>query len=192
MAEIVLFHHALGLTPGVAAFADRLRSSGHTVHTPDLFGGTIFSTIDEGVGHVSDIGFDVFLARGSAAVESLSDDVVYAGMSLGVLPAQQLTQTRARARGALLLHACVPVTEFSPSWPANVPVQIHAKEQDPFFVEDGDIDSARALVAEAPGAELFLYPGDQHLFTDSSLDMYDEVATDLVLERAEVMLSGLG
>jgi hypothetical protein len=38
--------------------------------------------------------------------------VVYAGFSLGVLPAQSLAQTRSGALGALLFHSCVPVSEF--------------------------------------------------------------------------------
>ena len=41
-------------------------------------------------------------------------------------------------------------------------------DADPFFVGEGDIDAARALVASADQAELFLYPGDQHYFADSS------------------------
>lgn len=36
MAEVLLFHHALGRTPGVLAFADDLRRVSHTVHVPDL------------------------------------------------------------------------------------------------------------------------------------------------------------
>src|SRR5437773_964554 len=49
MAEVLLFHHAQGLTPGVHAFADELRAAGHTVHTPDLFDGRTFGSIDHGM-----------------------------------------------------------------------------------------------------------------------------------------------
>jgi dienelactone hydrolase len=107
---------------------------------------------------------------------------VYAGFSLGVPPAQQLAQTRAGARGALLFHSCIPTSEFG-AWPAEVPVQVHAMEADPYFVDDGDIDAARALVDEATEAELFLYPGDQHLFADSSLPSYDAEASALLVQR---------
>ncbi len=50
MTEIVLFHHAQGLTPGIDAFADELRRAGHTVHTPDLYDGHTFDTLEEGLG----------------------------------------------------------------------------------------------------------------------------------------------
>jgi dienelactone hydrolase len=183
MAEVVLFHHALGLTPGVIAFADELRGAGHTVHTPDLFQGRTFATIEEGVGHAGEIGFGEVIERGVRAVDGLPTDLVYAGFSLGVLPAQKLAQTRAGARGALFFYSCVPVSEFSPSWPQGVPVQIHGMDADPFFVDEGDIDAARALVEEAEEAELFLYPGNQHYFADSTLPSYDAGAAALLSQR---------
>jgi dienelactone hydrolase len=180
MAEIVLFHHALGLTPGVTAFAEELRRAGHTVHMPDLYDGRTFSDIQEGVAFAQEVGAH---ERGVDAAESLPTDLVYAGFSLGVMPAQQLAQTRLGARGALFFHSCVPVTAFSPTWPDGVPVQIHAMDADPFFVEDGDIDAARDLVATESEAELFLYPGDQHLFAESSLPSYDADATAIMTQR---------
>jgi dienelactone hydrolase len=193
MAEIVLFHHVQGLTKGVQAFADELRRAGHTVHTPDVFDGRTFATLDEGMAHVREVGFDTVAERGVAAAEELPADLVYAGFSLGAVPAQRLAQTRAGARGALLFHGCVPVGEFSPSWPDGVPVQVHAMDADPFFAEeDGDIDAARALVDSVADAELFLYPGYEHLFTDSSLAAYDEAATTLLMRRVLAFLDSRG
>jgi dienelactone hydrolase len=189
MAEVVLFHHAHGLTPGIVAFADELRRAGHTVHTPDLYEGRTFDTVEEGVGYAKEIGFGEVMERGVRAVEGKPAELVYAGFSLGVLPAQSLAQTRAGARGALLLQACFPVAEFGSAWPDGVPVQVHAMDADPFFVGDGDIDAARALVNEAPDAELFLYPGDQHLFADSSLSSYDADAAALLSRRVLRFLS---
>ena len=188
MAEVALFHHAQGLTPGVAAFAGELRKAGHTVHAPDLFEGRTFGTVEEGVAHAQEIGFGKVLERGIRAVEGLPAGLVYAGFSLGVLPAQRLAQTRAGARGALLIHACLPVSEFGPSWPEGVPVQVHAMDADPFFVGDGDIDAARALVGEAEDGELFLYPGDRHLFADGSLPSYDADAAALLGGRVLAFL----
>ena len=190
MAEILLFHHAQGLTPGVVAFAEELRRAGHTVHTPDLFDGRTFDSVQEGVGYAEELGFGEVLERGARAAEGLPAELVYAGFSLGVLPAQQLAQTRAGAQGALLFHACITVSEFSPSWPDGVPVQVHAMDADPFFVGDGDIDAARALVADVQNAELFLYPGEQHLFADSSLSTYDPDATALLTRRVLDFLAG--
>jgi len=184
MTEVVLFHHAQGLTPGVVAFADELRRAGHTVHTPDLFGGRTFGSIEEGMQYAEEIGFPgEVLARGVRAVEGRPAGLVYAGFSLGVLPAQMLAQTRPGARGALLFYSCVPVSEFGSAWPDGVPVQVHGMDADPIFVGEGDIDAARELVEQAKDAELFLYPGDQHYFADSSLPSYDADATALLIRR---------
>ncbi|MFJ8637078.1 dienelactone hydrolase family protein [Streptomyces sp. NPDC093568] len=182
MTEVVLFHHSQGLTPGVAAFADDLRAVGHTVHTPDLFDGRTFDSLEEGQGYVEQLGFGEITERGVRAAEHLPPDAVYAGFSLGVLPAQKLAQTRAGARGALLFHACIPVSEFGEAWPDSVPVQVHATEADPLFAED--IDAARALVSDCADAEILLYPGDQHLFADNSLPSYDPDAAKLLTQRA--------
>src|SRR5213080_4618678 len=192
MAEVVLFHHAQGLTPGVVAFADELRRAGHTVHTPDLLDGRTFGSIEDGMAYALQIGFPgEVLGRGARAVEGLPDELVYAGFSLGVLPAQMLAQTRPGARGALLFYSCVPVSAFGSAWPANVPVQVHGMDADPIFVGEGDIDAARVLVETAPHAELFLYPGDQHYFADSSLPSYDPNATALLTRRVLDFLAAL-
>ncbi|MBN1452948.1 MAG: dienelactone hydrolase family protein [Anaerolineales bacterium] len=183
MAEVMLYHHVLGLTPGVIAFADRLRSAGHTVHTPDLFDGRTFDDVEKGMGFVKELGFGTVMERGEHAVDGLAAELVYAGFSLGVVPAQKLTQTRVGARGALFFHSCLPVSEFGSEWPQGVPVQIHAMDGDPFFVDDGDIDAARTLLEDAEEAEMFLYAGQQHLFADRSLSSYDAGATELLMQR---------
>jgi dienelactone hydrolase len=191
MAEIVLFHHAQGLTGGVTAFADELRKAGHIVHTPDLFDGRTFDSIEKGMSFVNELGFGEVMNRGERAVEGLSDELVYAGFSLGVVPAQKLAQTRPGARGALFFYSCVPVSEFGQAWPTELPVQVHGMDADPIFVGEGDIDAARALIAQAEHGELFLYPGDQHYFADSSLPSYDAEATALLLRRVLKFLSAL-
>ena len=191
MAEVVLFHHAQGLTPGVAAFADELRHAGHIVHTPDLFEGRTFDSIEKGMSYVKELGFGEVMARGERAVEGLPTELVYAGFSLGVVPAQKLAQTRPGARGALLFYSCIPVSEFGQAWPKGVPVQVHGMDADPIFVGEGDIDAARALVEEAEDGELFLYPGDQHYFADNSLPSYDAEATALLLQRVLKFLAAL-
>ena len=191
MAEVLLFHHAQGRTPGMATFADRLRQNGHVVHLPDLYDGLLFDDLDAGVAHARRIGFDVLLERGRAVADGLPAGLVHAGFSLGVLPAQALAQTRPGARGALLVDACFPTSELGARWPAGLPVQVHGMDADPWFAEEGgDLDAARALVAEAPGdAELFLYRGDRHLFADSSLPGHDAPAAALLVERVLAFLA---
>jgi dienelactone hydrolase len=188
MAEVVLFHHVQGLTQGVRSFADELRAAGHTLHTPDLFNGRTFSTIEEGMAFARAAGFDVLSRRGVAAAEALTPECVYAGFSFGVAVAQELAQTRSGAKGALLMYSCLPVSEFG-SWPKGVPVQVHGKAEDPFFAED--LEAAQALVASTDQAELFLYPGDEHLFADSSLPDFDPAAAALLIERVVAFLEGL-
>jgi dienelactone hydrolase len=183
MADVLLFHHAQGLTSGVVAFADDLRAAGHTVHTPDLYAGRTFETLEEGVANARELGFDNVTEAGVAAAEGLPAELVYGGFSLGVAPAQTLAQTRPGARGALLFHGAFAPTEFGPSWPEEVPVRVHAMADDPEFNNEWDLPAARALVEAAADAKMFLYPGDQHLFADRSLSSYDAEATALLTQR---------
>jgi dienelactone hydrolase len=196
MTDVVLFHHIQGLTDGVRAFAEELGSGGHTVHTPDLFEGSRPATIEEGVALVSQVGDDELAARADRAVAELPRGLVYAGCSFGAATAQRLAQTRSGAKGALLYEACLPITgewAIGP-WPDGVAVQIHGMDQDPFFALEGDIDAARELVETVgPGlGELFVYPGDRHLFADSSLPSYDADATALVVQRSRDFLDRAG
>ena len=179
MAEVLLFHHALGLTEGCLALADELRAAGHRVHTPDLYEGRTFASLDEGVKHAQAVGFAAIIERGRQAAEALPPDLVYLGLSLGVLPAQLLAQTRPGARGALLLHSTVPLEEFGGAWPRGVPLQIHTMADDAW----GDVPVARELARRVADCELFLYPGDRHLFSDASTADYDAAAAALLLQR---------
>ena len=189
MAQIVLYHHVQGLTEGVRSFADELRQAGHIVHAPDLFDGRTFDTIEEGMAFAREAGFGALAERGMAAAQGIGAEVVYAGFSFGVMAAQQLAQTRPGARGALLMCACLPFTEFGDAWPQGVPAQVHGKDGDPFFAED--LEAARALVDSTDQAELFLYPGEEHLFADSSLPSYDEAAAKLLTGRVLTFLENL-
>jgi dienelactone hydrolase len=187
MAEILLFHHAQGLTRGCLALADELRGAGHVVHAPDLYDGKTFAELDDGIGYAREVGFDTVQERGVRAADGLPDELFYVGMSLGAMPAQRLAQTRPGAKGVVLLHASVPPSEFGGPWPEGVPLQIHTMEDD----ELGDVDVARELAATVEGAQVFLYPGDRHLFTDSSLPAYDEAAATLVTQRVLAFLEGI-
>lgn len=188
MAEVLLFHHALGLTAGCVAFADRLRDAGHDVHTPDLYEGRTFTALTDGVAHAEELGFANVIERGRRAADDLPADIVYAGLSLGVMPAQMLAQTRPGAKGAVLIHSSVPVEEFGPRWPDGVPLQLHTMDDDDW----GDVEIARRLADTIDGAELFVYPGDRHLFTDHTVSDYDEAAAALVVSRVLAFLDAVG
>jgi dienelactone hydrolase len=190
MTTVLLFHHAQGQTPGFLSFANELRAAGHTVHAPDLYDGNTFGDLDEGVAYAKQVGFDEIIRRGSERANDLPADVVYAGFSLGVMPAQSLTQTRPGARGALFYSACLPPSEFESAWPEGVPVQIHMMDADPW--SDEDLVAAEVLVKEVDDAELYVYPGSGHLFADSSLDDYDESAAVLLKERTLALLDRVG
>ena len=185
MADVILFHHALGRTAGVTAFADRLRAAGHRVTTPDLYDGRVFDTLDAGVAHADQLGMPEVIRRGTAAVADLPAAVVYAGFSLGSMPAQKLAQTRPGAVGAILYHGGVPPAEFGTDWPAGVPLQVHTAERDPW----NELAVVRQLTDAVPGGELFVYPGAAHLIAEPASDEYDPAAAELIAERTVRFLS---
>jgi len=187
MPEILLFHHVLGRTTGMESLADRFRAAGHTVHLPDLFDGRVFADREHGRAYAEGVGFDTIIERGRLVAEELPRELVYAGVSLGALPAQLLTQTRLGARAALLISAAIEPSDFDAPWPAGVPVQVHLMEGDP-LLEEGDLDAARSIVETVPDADLFLYPGSTHLFTERAHADHDAAATDLLVERALALL----
>jgi dienelactone hydrolase len=190
VATVLLFHHAQGRTPGFLTFADELRAAGHIIHAPDLYDGRTFRDLREGVAYAEQVGFPEIIRRGSDAAKELPADIVYAGFSLGVLPAQALAQTRPGARGALLFHGCVAPSEFGTSWPEAVPLQIHMMDADEWAEDDRAV--AEALVEKTPTAELFLYPGSAHLFADPSSGDYDEEAAALLEGRTLAFLHRVG
>jgi dienelactone hydrolase len=192
MAELLLFHHALGLTPGCLSFAEELRAAGQVVHAPDLYAGETFGELSDGVRYAEHIGFDTIIERGRLAAESLTTELVYAGFSLGVLPAQMLAQTRPGANGALLFHSCVPISEFGRPWPQGVPLEIHMMEADEWVLPPNeDLEVAHQLAETIETAELFLYPGDRHLFADNGLADYDESAATMLKQRVLSFLDNL-
>ena len=153
------------------------------------------SSLEEGFEIKNGIGDQTLAARAEQALETLAPGLVYAGISLGVMTAQLMAQTRPDVRGALLYEACVPITgewAFGP-WPEGVAVQVHGMDDDEFFAHEGDLDAARELVRSlGPGiGEVFTYPGDRHLFLDSSLPTFDAAATALVVERSREFLDSL-
>lgn len=188
MAHIVLFHHVLGLTPGVRALADALTAKGHQVTAPDLFDTQTFPDIDAGLAYVEHLGDQELLTRAEHACAGLPRDVVYAGLSLGVVPAEHLLMTRPGALGALLIHGFVDPAAMAGKWPDNCSVGIFGMEGDPFFVEDGDLAAAQNWRLTHPDMEIYLYPGDGHLFTEPALADYDAATTNALITDAVALL----
>lgn len=191
MTTIVLFHHVLGLTPDVVAFANDLRAAGHQVVTPDLFDGSTFTDLQAGLRHVGDMGDATLLERAEQACADLPSDVVYAGFSLGVVAAQHLLHTRPGARGAVFLHSFIAPGQLAGQWPGECPVHVFAMDHDPFFVEDGDLAAAQAWGAEHDNLHIHLYPGHGHLFLEATLPDHDpqvaaQVTDDIVAELSRM------
>ena len=188
MATVLLFHHALGLTEGLHEFADTLSGAGHVVHCPDLYDGRTFANVNAGVAHAESIGFERIMAAGVEFAESLPGGLVYAGFSLGVLPAQKLAQTRPGGRGALLYHDVIPEEFLDSTWPTALPVQIHVTESDPW----ADHSAVQALARNAEDSELFIYPGNAHLFADPNSSEYEADAAAQLLTRTLAFLDRVG
>ena len=193
MAEVLLFHHVQGLTDGVTAFADDLRAGGHTVHTPDLFDGQTFESIEDGFAYTKSLDEGTIDQRVAAAVEGLPEALVYAGISYGVPPALELTVKRPGAQALVMLESAMPIEgEWAVGpFPDGVPLQIHGGEGDEYFQEDKEFaDQAVELLGDL--AELFVYPAQAHLFTDRSLAAYDADSAALVTQRILQLLDRVG
>jgi len=187
MAEMVLFRSALGLRLGVTAAADRLRAAGHNVHTPDYYDGEVFDDLNEGLRKRDELGYAKIAQRARDAVARLPAELVFAGFSLGAMPAELLAATTPGTRGAVLMHAAIPVKGFGgfgvERWPAGVPVQAHYAVEDP-WVEAGEVAALGDAVRGAGAAfEEHAYPGSGHLFADPDLPGYDRASSEEMWRR---------
>ena len=187
MAEVVLFRSALGLRLGVTAAADRLRAAGHNVHTPDYYDGEVFDDLNEGLRKRDELGYAEIAQRARDAVARLPAELVFAGFSLGAMPAELLAATTPGTRGAVLMHAAIPVKGFGgfgvERWPAGVPVQAHYAVEDP-WVEAGAVAALGDAVRGAGAAfEEHAYPGSGHLFADPDLPGYDRASSEEMWRR---------
>jgi dienelactone hydrolase len=192
MAEVVLFHSALGLRPGVTTAADRLRAAGHAVHVPDYYDGEVFDGLEEGLRKRDALGYAEIARRAQEAVAGLPAGLVFAGFSLGAVPAELLAAGRPGARGAVLMHAAIPVEELGEfgvdRWPAGVPVQVHYAADDP-WVEAEEVAALGGAVKGARAAfEEHTYPGSGHLFADPDLPEYDRASSEAMWRRVLAFL----
>ncbi|MDQ4128524.1 MAG: dienelactone hydrolase family protein [Actinomycetota bacterium] len=193
MAEVVLFHSALGLRPGVISAADRLRAAGHTVHTPDYYDGEVFEDLDDGLRKRDELGVAEIVERAREAVAGLPAGLVFAGFSLGNVPAELLAATTPGARGAVLMHGAIPIEAFSEfgvdRWPAGLPVQVHYAADDPWLEADEEVTPLGDAVRGAGAAfEEHTYPGSGHLFADPDLPEYDRASSEAMWQRVLAFL----
>jgi len=187
MAEILLFHHAYGLTDGLRALAARLIAEGHTVHCPDCYAGVTFRNIDDGVKHLQRIGHDAVeeVARRSAR-EFRNADVVM-GFGLGAMQAQLLAQDLRRIRGCLLMGGAFTPSALGGMWRSNTSLEIHLSDPDE-WVQPAELEG---LLYHAPHANVYRYTNKGHLFIDECSRDYDADAADLFEERLETWLADL-
>ncbi|WGL53112.1 dienelactone hydrolase family protein [Nocardioides sp. BP30] len=175
MAEILLLHHARGLTDGVHHFADTLREAGHTVHTPDLYEGRLFSDTEAGVAHMRALGDEVLSRRAAAAEAGLpTAGLVYAGMSMGCGYATWLALKHrpGSARAMLYLFGAPDPRWFETEWPEGLPAVAHQTIEDPWR----ELSEDAGFRDRVPGGRLIDYSGSGHLFLDDSTEDYDPVA----------------
>jgi dienelactone hydrolase len=189
VAEIVLFHSAVGRRPAVLRMAQRLSAAGHSVTTPDLYDGEVFDDVDAGVAHMRSIGWPELSRRAQAAVADLPSDLVVAGMSMGTGLAAEIAVSRPGVRGALLLYGGNLPDE---PWPADCPVQVHHAVNDPWADEGAAAELIEAVARAGSAASWHLYPGSKHLLDDDDLPAeHDPAATALMWPRIEAFLNGL-
>jgi dienelactone hydrolase len=187
--EIVIFHSALGLRPGLLGWAEQLRASGFTVHTPDLYDGEYFQDASGAIAKIQELGFDWILARSLAAVSALPNDLIYMGFSNGGACAELAAATRPGARAAILVGAPLPIRDLGwKLWP-RIPIQIHFGDQDRLRRQQV-IDALAQRVNESGATvEQHDYPGAAHHFADCDHADFNPEASALLLRRVQEFCS---
>jgi dienelactone hydrolase len=188
--NIMLFHSTYGLRPAVHRAADRLRAAGHEVWTPDLFEGSTFDTVEDGMAYKEGIGKDELLKRAVLAAAPYSErGLVYAGFSFGASVAQTLALGDDKARGLLLLHGTSDIAENASV--DELPVQLHVAEPDPFETDDWLTAWYLRMGRIGAEVEMYRYAGAGHLYTDPDLEDWDEEAAEATWRVALGFLDSL-
>jgi dienelactone hydrolase len=189
MAEVVLFHSVLGLSPGVISAAERLRAAGHTIHAPDYFDGEVFDGLDEGMRKEEALGFQEIARRTRESVAGLPEGLVFCGFSLGAVHAEALAASRPGALGAVLMAGAVPVEALGEyfgieRWPEGVEVQVHYATDDPWVeVKEEVVPLGEAVRGAGAAFDAHSYPGSGHLFFEPGLPEYDRASSEEMWER---------
>jgi len=187
--DVVLFHSMFGLRSVEGEAAARLEAAGHRVTVPDLFGGaTTEEGIDAGFALMRTIGWETIVERARLATESVPDNAVLMGLSMGVGVIGELWPERLRAAAVICLHS---TTGIPSGVPKGTPMQVHVAIGDR-FATDEDLEAVEASAARV-GAEaaIYRYPHAGHLFTDATLPDFDAAAADATWTRILELLARL-
>jgi dienelactone hydrolase len=185
MASIALFHSVLGVRPGIADAATRLRAAGHEVLVVDQYDGRVFDDYAEAGAHFEAVGIPALLRSALDGVRDLPDGFVAAGFSNGAGMAEHVA-TQRRCAGVLLFSGALPLELLGDArWPAGTPAQLHRAVGDPFR-RQAWVTALAADVARGGGRlEVVDHEGSGHLFTDPSLPAeYDPRATEALWRAA--------
>lgn len=188
---IAIFHSALGVREGVRDAARRLSDAGHDPYIVDYYGDyRSFDDHPSAADYVNKVGFPALMQAAVDGVADLPDGFAVLGFSNGSGMAEYVA-TRRSVTKAVLGSGTLPLAMMGAgAWPAQTAAQIHYAADDPFRNDEwleSVIDSVRS--SGAPLEAYTEYPGDGHLFTDSTLPDYDEANTELFWKRVRAFLT---
>ncbi|WP_433368233.1 dienelactone hydrolase family protein [Actinoplanes sp. CA-142083] len=181
MRHIALFHSVYGRRPAILEAAELFRAAGHEVTAPDLFGGPVAESLEEGFAISERTGWAAIMRRAREAVQDLPPDTVLAGLSMGAGVVGDLLAERPGTAGVLLLHGFGGDPRRVST---GLPVQVHVGQADTMFPPAKVAAWQAAMAAGGATVEVFTYPDILHFFTDSGVDDYDAEAARLAWERS--------
>jgi len=191
--EIVLFHSTFGLRPAVEDFAAALRADGHTVHTPDLFDGEVFSRMEDGIKKRDTLGMQGLMKKAAQAAATTPTATVFAGFSLGAAAAFATGVRRPTTNALILMHGALDPSEIGlTTWPGRIRVQVHYAQGDPWVEEESVLALQKAVRASGAAFESHQYDCTGHLFGDKDLPDFDAASAASMTERVLRFLWALG
>lgn len=188
MATVVLFHSVLGLRQVEIEAANRMRSAGHTVFSPDLYAGLTTNSTEEGSLLKDSIGWQTICKRARAALDLVPETAVLAGHSMGAGVVNDMWPERPMCRGVVLLHA---LADIPPNAPQGMPIAVHVADPDPFALPEEVARWTTTASKAGVCADVFTYPGVGHFYTDRTLADYNWTASEQTWERVLLFLSAI-
>lgn len=181
MAQLLLLHHALGVTSALRRLADRFEDAGHDVVVPDLFESRVFASVEEGMEHVESVGIETLAGLGEDAASDMQPGFVVCGISLGAIAAMRAGVSNDAVAAVVVASACIPEEYIGGPWPRTLPLRVVASREDAMFRDEGDLEAATEYTHSAQQAKLKLMPGREHLFVEAD-DPESTAATEWLVE----------